>query len=173
MTDLARKYFRLKDDPRLSIYHQDGRVFFNTTKNKYDVIFGDAFNSFSSTPFHLATKEVVQKQYDILNEGGVVILNIISAIEGEKGDFARAEYATFKSVFPQVYLFPVQSPESGEQIQNVMLVAVKSNNMAEFNSANIELNEYLAHRWLGEVASDKPVLTDDFAPVEHYKKKLM
>lgn len=173
MTEIARKYFRLKDDPRLNIYHEDGRVFFNTTANKYDVILGDAFNSFSSTPFHLATREAVQKQYDILNEGGVVVLNIISAVEGEKGEFARAEYHTFKSVFPQVYLFPVQHQEKSTLVQNVMLVAIKSDSVPKFISNSEEINNYLSHVWTGEIPQDNPILTDDFAPVEHYKKKMM
>jgi spermidine synthase len=52
----------------LHIYHEDARVFLNKTKNKYDVIFGDAFSSHHSLPYQLTTKEAIQKNYDILNE---------------------------------------------------------------------------------------------------------
>src|SRR3989344_2845931 len=51
ITELAKKHFKLKEDPRLTIYHEDGRVFLNKTQEKYDVIFGDAFSSHYSIPF--------------------------------------------------------------------------------------------------------------------------
>jgi spermidine synthase len=64
----------LEENPRLTIYHEDGRVFLNKTQEKYDVIFGDAFSSHYSLPYQLTTKEAVQKKYNILNDDGIVIL---------------------------------------------------------------------------------------------------
>ena len=171
ITELAKKHFKLKEDPRLTIYHEDGRVFLNKTQEKYDVIFGDAFSSHYSIPFQLTTKEAVQKKYDILNDDGVVVLNIISAIEGERGKFLRAEYATYKSIFPRVYLFPVTGPDNGDSVQNVILVALKSEKDIVFKSANLEINEYLRHLWKKTVDADTPILTDDFAPVDYYISK--
>jgi spermidine synthase len=84
ITELAKKYFRLRDNPRLTILHEDGRMFLNRSEKGYDVIFGDAFSSQFSIPYQLTTAEAVQRKYDILNDDGIVILNIISAIEGEK-----------------------------------------------------------------------------------------
>lgn len=170
ITELAREYFRLKDDPRLTIYHEDGRVYLNRTKEKYDVIFGDAFSSHYSLPYQLTTKEAIQREYDILDNDGVVIVNIISAIEGEKGKFLRAEYLTYKNIFPQVYLFPVSNPKDGTGVQNIILVALKSKDIKYELSSNIdlELNEYLKHLWKKEVFVDVPILTDDYAPVDSY-----
>jgi spermidine synthase len=65
----------------MQIFHADGRVFLNQNKKIYDVIFGDAFTSWYSVPYQLATREAVQKKYESLSESGVVILNIISSIE--------------------------------------------------------------------------------------------
>ena len=168
VTELAKKYFRLEESPRLTIYHEDGRVFLNKTQEKYDVIFGDAFNSLHSLPYQLTTKEAVQKKYNILNDDGVVILNIISAIEGEKGKFLRAEYATYKSLFPQVYLFPVAGSGYGNIVQNIILVALKSEKDQTFNDSDPKLNEYLQHLWKKTVDADIPILTDDFSPVAYY-----
>ena len=173
VTDLAKKYFNLKENPRLSIYHEDGRVFLNETQEKYDVIFGDAFSSRYSIPYQLTTKEVVQKKFDILNNDGVVVLNIISTIDGEKGKFLRAEYATYKSVFPQVYLFPVTVKNNGFYIQNIILVALKSEEKPAFMSEDLQLNEYLKHLWTREIKMDVPVLTDDYAPVDYYIYKVL
>ena len=171
VTELAKKYFRLEENPRLTIYHEDGRVFLNKTQEKYDAIFGDAFNSLHSLPYQLTTKEAVQKKYNILNDDGIVILNIISAIEGEKGKFLRAEYATYKSLFPQVYLFPVTYSGSSNMVQNIILVALKSEKDQTFNDSDPKLNEYLQHLWKKTVDADIPILTDNFAPVAYYINK--
>jgi len=171
VTELAKKYFNLKENSRLNIYHEDGRAYLNKTSKKYDVIFGDAFSSHYSLPYQLTTKEAIQRKYDILNDDGVVILNIISAIEGEKGEFLRAEYAAYKSIFPQVYLFPVREPSNGGEVQNIILVALKSKDNQNFNDVDPKLNEYLQHLWKQEIDDDVPILTDDFAPVDYYISK--
>lgn len=171
VTELAKKYFKLTENTRLNIYHEDGRVYLNKTQEKYDVIFGDAFSSHYSLPYQLTTKEAVQKKYDILNDNGVIILNIISAIEGEKGKFLRAEYATYKSIFPQVYLFPVREYNNGYEVQNIMLIALKSKQDQKFTDTDPKLNEYLQHLWKKGVYMDLPVLTDDYAPVDYYISK--
>jgi len=171
VTELAKKYFRLEESPRLTIYHEDGRVFLNKTQEKYDVIFGDAFSSHYSLPYQLTTKEAVQKKYNILNDDGMVILNLISAIEGEKGKFLRAEYATYKSLFPQVYLFPVTYSLYGNIVQNIILVALKSEKEQTLHDSDPKLDEYLLHLWKKTVDADMPILTDDFAPVDYYINK--
>ncbi|TRZ77412.1 spermidine synthase [bacterium] len=168
LTELAKKYFNLKENPRLNIFHEDGRTYLNKIQKKYDVIFGDAFKSYYSLPYQLTTQEAVQKKYDILNDNGIVILNIISSIEGVKGKFLRAEYTTYKSIFPQVYLFPVNDFIDGEKLQNIILVALKSENIPTFKSADQEIDKYLQHLWTEEIDSDMPILTDDFSPVDHY-----
>ncbi|MFA6171166.1 MAG: fused MFS/spermidine synthase [Patescibacteria group bacterium] len=170
LTELAKKYFRLKDNPRLKIFHEDGRAFLNKTGNKYDAIFIDAFCSLYAIPYQLTTKEAVGKTYDALNAGGVAIVNIVSSIEGPSGEFLRAEYATYKSVYPQVYLFPVRKASKGE-VGNIILVGLKSNAIPSFQSDDSELNEYLKNLYKEEIKTDMPVLTDDFAPVDYYARK--
>lgn len=173
MTEVAKTYFRLKDNPRLHIIHNDGRLFMNGVKEKtYDVIFNDAFTSIS-VPFHLTTKEAIQKQYIILKDKGVVFTNIISSVEGEKGEFLRAEYATYKSVFPHVLVFPVKDKKDGSLVQNIMIVALKDGQEPSLESMDKEFSEYLSHRWRGNIQVDMPLLTDDFAPVEHYRRKTL
>ncbi len=169
LTELSEKYFKLDTkNPRLKIYNEDGRTYLNKTTKKYDVIFGDAFKSFYSIPTQLTTKEAVQKNYDALNENGVVVLNVISSIEGDTGKFTRAEYRTYAEVFPQVYLFPTKDPDNPTLIQNITLVALKSPTKATFSSNNPELQNYLDHLYTKEIPLDMPVLTDNFAPVDSY-----
>jgi len=167
LTELARKYFRLEDNERLNIFHEDGRIFLNKTENKYDVIFGDAYRSHHSIPYQLTTVETVQRMYDILNNNGVALVNIISAVEGGKGKFLRAEYKTFKAVFPQVYIFYVSTPNA-QQSQNLMLIALKSEDEPKFTNNDKQLNIFLQNLWTKDIQNDVPILTDNYAPVDNY-----
>lgn len=169
MTNIARQYFGLKDEKNLTIYHQDARIFLNENKNKYDVIFGDAFGSGSSIPFQLTTKETAIKKYDALNDDGIVMINIISSVGGDKGRFARAEYTTYKEVFPQVFLFATQNTDDENMIQNLILLALKSPENPKLESSDKKMSELLSKLWKHPIANDVPILTDDFAPVEYYE----
>ena len=172
LTELAKKYFRLENSPRLNIYHEDARIFLNNTKQKYDVIIGDAFKAYS-IPYQLTTQEAIQKNYDILNDNGVVILNIISSVQWDKWQFLRAEYKTYKSIFPQVYVFLANNTENLDKVQNLILLAIKSNKTPEFISSNTELNWYLQNLYTGSIENNIEILTDDYAPVDYYLNKVI
>lgn len=168
VTAVARRYFSLGDDPRLRIRHEDARIFLNRASGKYDVILCDTFNSHYSIPFHLSTIETARRLHDLLADDGVVLVNSLSAIEGDMGRFLRAEYATLKAVFPQVFMFPVDSTTPREQVQNVMLVALKSLAAPSLTSPDPVLQELLGHLWTGPIQADVPILTDEYAPVDRY-----
>ena len=42
---------------------------------------------------------------NMLNENGMVLTNIISSVDGEKSDFIKYEYATYKAVFDDVKIY--------------------------------------------------------------------
>jgi len=168
ITKIAKTYFRLNDNNRLNIFHEDARTFLNRTENKYDVIYGDAFNSFLSVPYQLTTREAIERMHRALNNDGLVIQNIVSAINGQKGEFLRAEIATYKTYFPQVYVFRVDN-EDIHEAQNIILIALKNYKKPSFESADKELNRYLQSLWKEEIEMDMPIITDDYAPVEYYK----
>ena len=167
VTELARKYFNLELNERMSIFHIDARTYLNTTKTKYDVIFWDAFSNYT-IPYQLTTKEAIQKHYDVLNDDGVVILNIISSIEWDKWKFLRAEYATYKDVFPYVYIIPVSENYSGKRPVNIMLIAMKTAVWFDFSKNYWDMQQYLDNVWEKEIPLDIPVLTDNYAPVNAY-----
>jgi spermidine synthase len=169
VTQLAKDYFKLKEDRRLSIFHNEGRTYLNHTEKTYDIILGDAFSSSYSIPYQLTTQESAQKMHDILNDDGIVILNIISSIEGDSGKFFRAEYATFKTVFPQLFVYPLHDSKNGSTIQNIFLIASKSKDkIYPFSSDDIYINNRLQKFWHKKIPNDLPILTDDFAPVDYY-----
>lgn len=163
LVKISKDYFGYKEYAHISHIHEDGRMFLEHSKNTYDAIFIDAFSSYASIPVQLTTKEAVTKVYERLDEKGVVIANIIGSLKGEKALFLESAYATYKSVFPAVYLLPVIGT-STDAIQNVMLIAFKT---APAKSPAI-LNAY-------EPDSDfrGTVLLDSFAPVEKFTASLL
>lgn len=170
ITELAQKYFNLRDDPRLKIFHEDGRTFLNKTQNQYDAIFVDVFKS-STPPYQLTTRQAVQKMNQILNPEGIVIVNIVSSLEGPNSKFPKAEYATFKSVFPQVYIYLVNPQVAKSETQNLILVALKNQNPPLAQSQNEELNSYLKNLVKDDIET-APILTDEFAPVDYFLKDI-
>jgi predicted membrane-bound spermidine synthase len=160
LTQIAKQYFNLPNDPRLTISHEDGRTYLNrlsqNPSKKYDIILVDAFKGYS-VPFALTTTEALNEIKSLLNDNGVVIINVISSVDGDKGEFLRAEYRTYKQVFPQVMLLQVNQDLGLDVNQNLMLIALKNPQSADIPGV---LDQ--------PIPEDKPILTDDFAPVEQY-----
>ena len=169
MTEIAKKYFRLEENPRLNIIHQDGRVFLNQAEsNKYDAVLMDAFASLFSVPFQLTTIEAVRQISRVLKDDGIVIFNLGGAISGDASKFLQAEYKTYEQVFPQVYLFKVNADYTDTQLQNLIIVASRSKNQAAFESNDAEISYLLEHLYTKKLPTNEKILTDDLAPVEYY-----
>lgn len=169
MTAIARRFFRLSDNDRLRIFHEDARTFLNTNNGSgYDAILVDAFGSLFAVPYQLTTIEAVREMHRSLNEGGVVILNLGSAIKGRGSEFLQAELATYKAVFPQVIVFKINREYDDGRLQNLILLAARSAAAPTFSSHDNEIGDLLDHRYMGEIDQTLPLLTDDLAPVEFY-----
>ncbi len=167
VTELAEKYFGLQKDERLSIVHEDARVFLNRNTKKYDAIFGDVFRS-SSVPFHLTTEEALQRIHDSLAQEGVFMINLISSLDGENSRFLKGEVAGLKKIFPQVYIFATADSKDAQRVQNLMIVAIKSKKIPSWRSQDPELDRYLKQRCESFDFQGAPIFTDQFAPVEYY-----
>jgi spermidine synthase len=172
MTEIAIRHFGLRDDPRLNITHKDGRVFVNgAPAEKYDAILMDAFGSLFSVPYQLTTIEAVREMHRILNDDGVVIFNVGSAIRGPASRFLQAEFATYKAVFPAVHLYKVHPALSDSRLQNLIIVARKTKdpiNEVGPGETDAFLQGLLDRRYLSAFTLDEAILTDDLAPVERF-----
>ena len=163
MTQIAEEEFGLdKNNPNLGLITQDGRSYLNYNEKKYDTVFIDAFKGLNA-PFELTTYEAMQKVYDSLDENGTVITNIISAIEGKDADFIKYEYSTYKAVFDDVKVYQVNSNHLPEEKQNLILVGIKGNGNINTDKEE-EYGELLSNE-IKDFTSDKPVITDDYAPI--------
>jgi len=166
LVDIAYRYFGLSSQPRLNIFAEDARVYLNHCRRKYGIVYVDTFNSATIVPHYMTTVETARLVYDALAPDGVAVLNVISAIDGARGQFFRAELATYRAVFPRVEAFKLN--DSADIPGNVVIVAFKSAAEPKWSSDDPDMLARLAHRWTRRVDVDKPVLTDDFAPVEVY-----
>lgn len=167
VTAVAETYFNLdRTNPRLHIFHEDARTYINRSQNKYDVIYSDTFRNAISLPYQLTTVEAIKKQYDLLNEGGLVMVNIIQAVEGKSSLFLQAEMQSFKEVFPQVFLFADAGDKKRNQIQSTIIVAIKSNKPHPLTSNKVEIDSLLLKR-VTDFRLNQTALYDDYAPVDY------
>lgn len=177
LTDLARHYFDLPEDPRLAVYHEDGRTFLNASRKIYDAILMDAYKSMITIPYQLTTREAVQAIHDGLSPRGAVFANVIASLDPANNQFLHAELATYRSVFPTVLLFAVQYPDPTEEekkhFQNFMLVGLKSETGATLASGDPEMSEYLSHHYQMDPLPGTIILTDEYAPVEYFASKAL
>jgi spermidine synthase len=171
--ELGREYFDLKSDARMRIFHEDGRTFVRRSQDRYDAIVLDAFGSGGSVPHQLTTEEFVLGLRERLHPGGVVVVNLASAIDGERGMLLQALYATYAKFFETVEVFRFDPRIPSDQPQGLGLVALRKSPGAQaprFQSADPTMARYLSGRYTGVIAK-RETLTDDFAPVDYYFAK--
>lgn len=155
---LARQYFHYQDSPRVRIHHMDGRAYLNSARERYDMVFMDAFSS-QSPPFQLTTRETVQRIADNLTPDGVVVVNLISKYRGGNDPYLRAVRNTYAAEFQRVAVYQTVAGRNLEDPQNFQLIA--SNDNAKFAA--------LDGTMCADALSLAPgglVLTDNYAPIE-------
>jgi len=169
MTEIAKKHFRLTENPNLKIFHEDGRIFLNNAESdKYDAVLLDAFSSLFSIPFQLTTIEAAEQINRVLKKDGVVIFNVGGAITGKSSLFLQAEIATYKKVFPQVLLFKVKPEKTDEEVQNLIIIALKKSDITVTSNINPQISKLLQNNYETSDLPIQKILTDDLAPVEFY-----
>lgn len=179
VVDVAKRFFQVREDARLRITVQDGRLFIRRTQQKYDMIVIDAYFS-ESIPFHLTTREFYELARERLAPGGIIVSNVIGALQGPRSSLFHAIYKTQAAVFPGLYLFPTafRPYDDVDTLRNVIVVASsqkgltrseimsKARRVADRVKFPQFLN-YAADYYDGPISLDGvPTLTDDYAPVD-------
>lgn len=162
---MAHKYFDMPYSPRLHTAAADGRSFLRDKKNQYDVIMVDAYNRLS-IPFHLTTREFFDEVAAALKQGGIVVFNIVSSIEGDYSPFFKSLLLTSKQVFPEFRVFQAEFDDPTE-MDNLILVSSRDKLPSSGQLAGRP--EYKGNIDLSEAI----LLTDDYAPVETLALKIM
>ena len=178
--EVARKYFFLKEGKNLRVHAQDGRLFLTRTQQRYDMILLDAYYT-DAIPFHLTTREFFQTAERKLAPNGIVVANIIGAVNGPGGKITRSVVKTLRGIFPQIYIFPTRGSLglSHDTIQNVIVVATREKQRLDIREIvkragavgrdlfPSPLRDIQASYHEGKLADDVPVLTDDYAPTDN------
>ncbi len=167
--ETGRRYFKLNEFPNVQAHASDARRFLNQSKEKYDLVFGDAYNGIRHIPAHLVTKEFYAEVQSKLSPDGVFLMNVISAVEGPQAELLGSIISTLQAVFPNVEVFAAGGART--DAQNVILLC--SNTTWK---PWLEERFYLPSSWQGALTGtripsshwpqSKPVFTDDWNPVD-------
>ncbi len=125
--EVGRKFFQLDQHPRVHAHAGDARRFLllhDKPEERWDMIFGDAYNGIRAIPVHLTSQEFFQLVHDRLTDEGAFIMNVISAVQGPRGELLAGLLSTVRTVFPHVEVFGVGGALS--EPQNVILLATKT-----------------------------------------------
>lgn len=106
---IADRYFGVRSGGNVKIHVADGFEFLNTTQEKYDVIYMDAFlrpsggTDKTGVPLHLKTLAFYGQLKKRLNPDGVVMYNLNPHLS------VRNDIQTIKEAFPNVYVFQLRN----------------------------------------------------------------
>jgi spermidine synthase len=171
VTKLAEEYFSL-DAGKIKTLWGDARTIINNSEKKYDLIYGDAYNSIISVPGHLLTKEYNDAVRGQLKDGGIYTLNFIASKANNK-KMLSAVYHTFQKTFPEHFLISFAADD--RDVQNFNLVGINSKEKISYESLIKKMGDDPAARGLIPlivpvpelaVGPEKIILTDNYFPVE-------
>ncbi len=180
LEELGKNYFNVPETPRLATHITDGRRLLATAEKPYDLIFSDVYYSLYSIPAHFTTQDFFATAKQKLSQNGVFIANLIGSLKDDNPSFIYSELKTFASVFPNCYLFAVNSPQNNG-VQNLILVGVNGDKPLDVTAPVLAQNkdkvmrELTAHTVDVDTLHLAPhmMLTDDHAPVEFMMARLL
>jgi len=176
---LAHTYFLMPENERIRTHEADGRLYLRSSKDTYDLIFADMYSSLYSVPWHVSTREHYQLVYDRLADRGMYIGNYIAALDMAPPSLFGSHLRTLHDVFDDVYAFAVDSPESADP-QNIILVATKGDvplmdHLSQDTLPTGDPDEFARHLVPYDAAALEQFVpyTDDRAPVELHTAELL
>ncbi|MDD5447282.1 MAG: fused MFS/spermidine synthase [Methanocellales archaeon] len=149
VVDVAKNYFDFEG----GVIVDDGRHYVRYTDKKYDIIVLDTYGGYSTVP-HLLTKEAFTEMKGVLNENGILTINVMGFENGHlstEDEMVKAICRTLEEVFPHVYV-----KTTGYGFTSMVFYASDQPLELDWQFVSIE------------VVPDEntPILTDDYNPVE-------
>lgn len=171
----AKEYFFFKPTPQMNVVVMDGRRFLRENRERYDIIFLDAYDD-RSIPFHLTTKEFFEIVKRRLSPEGIVAANVW----GPRSDkFYLSEITTYRQVFPHVYLIDAVSSnnyivmaDSRKQPMTQKLLEERIPALQNQYQFSFQLTTFSGtFEDLSSMPIEADILSDDFAPVENLRSQ--
>ncbi|HSP99773.1 MAG TPA: fused MFS/spermidine synthase [Candidatus Dormibacteraeota bacterium] len=162
-------YFDLAAHPGVRPRVADARMFLRTTRERYDLIFGDAYSGLRRMPAHLTSREFFALVRTRLRPHGIFMMNTMSALRGDRAALLSALAATLGAVFADVRALPL-SPDTPDEPQNVILIA-GGEPLDRFLAAAGGDDDFAARLRAAAFDPRRPepppvVLSDDFNPID-------
>ena len=115
LVEVCREYFpdfaAGLDDPRVTIYYQNGLRFLRNCEDDYDIIINDATDPFGHTE-GLFTKEFYGNSYRALKEDGIMIYQHGSPFFDEDESACRSMHRKVNQAFPISRVYQAHIPTS-------------------------------------------------------------
>ena len=173
--NISKRFFFFEPTKMMKVISMDGRRFLRSSRDRYDIIFLDAYDD-QSIPFHLTTKEFFEIVKQRLTPTGVVAANVWGPRTDE---FYLSELKTYQQVFPHVYVIDCITSSSyifiAHSHDKVMTKTILEERIPSFQKwfqFNFQLMPYAkTFENMSGVSVNAKVLLDDFAPVEILRSK--
>lgn len=171
--EVGRKYFGIEHYPRIRVLAGDARRYLRNTGQSYDFILGDAFHGVHNIPAHLVTVEFFELIRQRLTDQGIYMMNIISAVDGDRSGLFHAVTNTLAQAFSHIEVFAL-NPDQRMHLQILLILASKealpveslsTTALLEPRAKRILLKSYLRPDQYR--ISKRVTLTDEFNPVEY------
>lgn len=169
---VGRQFFRLNEFSRVEAIAADARRYLRTSPERFDFIFGDAYNGVQFIPPHLVTREFFGEVRERLKPGGVFVMNLIGAAQGDHSPLFWRVMNGVRAEFPHTQLHGTVPHDPGAS-QNLIIVAssepLDSRSEAwlrENKASQPDTAALLGSRIDTVVAPDSELFTDDYNPVE-------
>jgi spermidine synthase len=175
VTRIVYNHLALPKTTKIKSYNTDGRWFVMNSKDKYDIIFTDAYNDLS-IPYHLTTREYAQQLKNVLNPDGIIMSNIIDNFQ--KGAFLPSYIRTLREVFGErnVFLLSVSPDFKNTRISTFIVIA--GNGKIDIKDFDQHVKAHLKGHATSAIVPDdlmeefmknrrSVVITDDYAPIDN------
>lgn len=178
VVEVAREYFGFGISGEVVI--SDARAFLATAKGRYDYVILDVFNG-DTTPSHILSIEALRLLKERMTEQGILTVNLIGSLKGETF-MTVSTIRTLERVFRTVIVYPMFSPEEGDGIGNLEVIAYDHPfpplnlesviNLPTHPFAQDRVRKYLGKNVVFPSAAPFVVLSDDYNPVDFYDLSL-
>ncbi len=147
VVEVARQFFGLPDDERITVAIGDGAAFLQSAAAIYDLIVVDAFDG-EDVPPRLLTAEFCREARAHLSPDGVLAYNLHGSITGDASAPFCELRDTLSAVFGAHWVFPVEISQSGQtdELREIIVFATDAGVTAE------ELLGQIANRVDGRVS---------------------
>lgn len=164
ITELARKYFSLPDDVKVTTY--DGRAYLQAVDRKYDIIMVDAYQDIT-IPFQMSSVEFFSMVKEHLNENGVMVVNMNMRGDSE-GNINQYLADTIASVFENVTTVDVNGSTNRELFasSNPKMLQDLRDNAQEVGQPDLQQMMIGVADRSSVYEAGNYIMTDDKAPVE-------